>query len=345
MNTLPGRLLSFALVLILGPVAAMASAVLTLNDLRNNPERWPDAVAVAKELRFQGGGNVKQGQVVRLVELRGAEAVLDDGKGLVFGLPATDTDVLVRANAIWEKLTPEQRAINAGTLAKTRELWPLQVRCADEFELNDGTLLKAGGEYELLSVGRDGVQLYSPAHRTTLNARLSATDLIARARDLALLPVEQRPSRIAAALRGTLVDATGKAADPAGLEKTRVFVLYYGASWCGPCRTFSPELVKFAERVGPDNPGLMIVLMSNDKSDAAMYGYMREESMPWTAMPLSQLNRQPSLTGYLKGGIPHLVVVDRQGTVLADSYRGSTYIGPLAAMQQLERILNTGAAK
>jgi len=37
--------------------------------------------------------------------------------------------------------------------------------------------------------------------------------------------------------------------------------------------------------------------------------------------------------------------VDRQGKILADSYRGSSYIGPMPAMQQLEKILGTGAAK
>jgi nucleoredoxin len=345
MKSCPTLLAVLFLALTAFPVMAAPPSTLTLNDLRNSPERWPAEITVPKDLRFQGGRSVKQGQRVRVIELSGTEVVVNDGKGLVFGLPIAETDLLARANEAWAALTPAQREITAVTLMQDRDLWPLRVRSVDEYELNNGTLLKAGSEYELLSVGRNEVQLFSREHRVSLKASLPATDLIARARALALVPAEQRPSRIAAALRGTLVDAAGQPADPAGLEATQVFALYYGASWCGPCRKFSPDLVKFVNRVGPANPRLTVVLMSNDKSDAAMYGYMREEKMPWVAMPLDKVNAQPALTGYVKGGIPHLVVVDRQGKILADSYRGTTYIGPMAAMQQLEQILATGVAK
>jgi len=342
----PLKLLAiFTLGLVFGSVFAAAPATLTLNDLRNNPERWPAAVTVPRDLKFQGGAGVKKGQEVRLVELSGNEVVLDDGKGLVFALPPAETDLLARANEAWAKLSPEQREVTAAVLAKDRDLWPLRVRSTAEFELNNGTVLKAGGEYDLLSVAPGEVQLYSPQHKTTLTAPISSTDVFARARALVPVPAAERPSRIAAALAGTLVGADGRPAEVEGLAGAQVFALYYGASWCAPCRKFSPDLVKFVNRVGPENPRLMVVLMSNDKADAAMYGYMKEEKMPWAAMPLDKLNERPVLTGYVKGSIPHLVVVDRQGKILADSYRGATYIGPQAAMQQLERILATGVAK
>ncbi len=342
----PLKLLAlFSFALVVGPVFGAVPATLTLNDLRNNPERWPAAITVPRDLKFQGGASVKKGQELRLVEISGNEAVLDDGKGLVFGLPLVETDLLARANAAWADLTPAQREVTSATLTSDRDLWPVRVNSTAEFELTDGTVLKAGGEYELLSVGRNEAKLYSAEHRTTLTAPLSSTDIFVRARALVLVPAAERPSRIAAALAGTLVGADGKPAAAESLADTQVFALYYGASWCAPCRKFSPELVKFANRVGPENPRLTIVLMSNDKADADMYGYMREETMPWAAIPLNQLNERPALTGYVRGGIPHLVIVDRQGKILADSYRGSTYIGPLAAMQQLERILAAGLAK
>jgi nucleoredoxin len=327
-----------------GAAFAAAPATLTINDLRNNPERWPESVTVPKDLKFQGGAAVKKGQVVRVMELEGAQVIVDAGKGLVFGLPVAETDFVARANEAWTKLTPEQREVTVATLVKDRNLWPLRVKSFDEFELRGGVVLPAGGEYELLSVTRDEVTLYSPQHNVSLGTRAPRTDLIERARALALIPVEQRPSRIAAALQDKLVDAAGQPATPANLGETQVFALYYGASWCGPCRKFSPDFVKFVNRVGPANPRLTVVLMSNDKSDAEMYGYMNEEKMPWTALPLEKLNKQAALTSYVRGAIPQLVIVDRQGQILADSYRGNTYIGPMAAMQQLEKILATGVA-
>lgn len=328
-----------------GPAFAAAPATLTINDVRNNLERWPAAITVPRDLQFQGGAVVKKGQVVSVVQLEGADVVVNDGAGLVFGLPIGETDFVARANEAWAKLTPEQREITGATLAADRSLWPLRAKCSGEFRFGNGTVLKPGGEYEVQAVKGDTVQLYSAQYNASLNTSLQSTDILAQARQLVLIPAEKRPSRVAAVLAGQLVDATGKPTAPAKLEETQVFALYYGASWCGPCRAFSPDLVKFVNRVAPENPRLTVVMLSNDKSDAALYGYMQEEKMPWPAMTLDRVNKIPLLTGYTKSGIPQLVIVDRQGTILADSYEGTTYLGPRAPMEELEKILATGVAK
>jgi nucleoredoxin len=324
---------------------ASAPATLTLSDLRQSPERWPAAITVPRDLNFQGGASVKKGQMVKVTDLTGNEVVVDSGTGLIFGLPVAETDFIARANEAWTKLTPEQREVTAASLVTDRSLWPVKVRNFAEFRLGNGGVIKSGGEYELIAVERDGLKLLAPEYNTTLRVKPQATDLIERSRALVLLPPAKRPSRIAAVLRGHLVDASGRATDPAGLDETQVFALYYGASWCPPCRAFSPELVKFVHRVGPANPRLTVVLVSSDKTDAAMFGYMKEEQMPWVALPREQLTKSPALVAYTKGGIPQLVIVDRQGTVLADSYRGSSYVGPQVAMAELEKILASGAAK
>ncbi len=341
--------LKFAVLLLAGlsfiRVFAAAPSALTLSDLRQNPERWPATVTVPRDLSFQGGATVKKGQLVKVTNLQGNQVVVDSGTGLVFGLPVAETDFVARANEAWAKLTPEQRDITVASLIADRGLWPVKVRSFAEFRLGNGGVIKSGGEYELIAVARDGVKLLAPEFNTTLRVEPQATDLIERARALVLMPPAKRPSRIAAVLRGNLVDASGRATDPAGLEDTQVFALYFGASWCPPCRAFSPELVKFIDRVGPANPRLTVVLVSSDKTDAAMLGYMKEEKMPWTALSRERLTKSPSLVAYTKGGIPQLVIVDRQGAVLADSYRGSNYVGPQVAMAELEKMLATGMAK
>ena len=345
MKTFLKFLTALMLGLVFSRMFAASPETLTLDDLRNHAERWPAAVTVPGDLNFQSGATVKKGEVVKVADLNGGEVVVDNGRGLVFGLPVAETDFLARANEAWAKLTPAQREISAETLGTDRSLWPVKVKTFAEFRFGNGTVIKPGGEYEVLSVGRDGVTLLAPEYNTTLKTSLQSTDLIERARALVLMPPEKRPSRIAADLRGHLVDASGQPADPAGLEDTQVFALYYGASWCGPCRAFAPDLVKFADKVGPQNPHLTFVLMSNDKTDAAMRGYMKEEQMPWVAMPLDKIVKSPSLVAYTKGGIPQLVIVDRHGNVLADSYQGSNYLGPRVAMEQLDRILGTGVAR
>lgn len=339
----PGLVL--LVVLFNGAAMAAPAASLTLAEVTAHPERWPAEIAVPRDLRFNGGKSVPKGRLVRVVDIEGDAVVVDAGAGLVFTLPLAECDFLARANAAWAQLTPEQRAVTPGRLPQDRDLWPLRVICFSEFTLRDGTTLKGGAEYELVACEAKGVKLYDAAHRTTLSAAYKDTDIVERARALVSVPVAERPSSIAATLRGHLVDAAGQPVDSADLEQTQVFALYFGASWCPPCRAFSPGFVQYIKSVAAANPRLSVVLLSNDKVDAQLFGYMRAENMPWPALPLSRLMLSPRLLAYSKGSIPQLVIVDRQGKILADSYRGNTYVGPQAAQRELDRILQSGAAR
>ena len=137
---------------------------------------------------------------------------------------------------------------------------------------------------------------------------------------------------------GALVGPDGKATAPANLESAEYYVLYFGASWCGPCRKFSPRLVEFM-KANAQNPKVFAVLMSNDEDDADMLAYMKEEKMPWPALPLAKLQTTPTLLGYTIGSIPNLVVVDRHGLVLASSVRSGSYVGPDSALEDLKKAL------
>lgn len=332
-----------ALVAVAGHAAA--PAVLTLADLPNHPDRWPARVAVQRDFKFSGGASVRKGQSVQVLDVRGATVAVDAGHDLTFEVPAGETDLVQAANQAWSKLTPAQREVDAAALLKDASLWPLTARATAGFTLANGTDLPPGGEYEFVSCTPEGVTLYSRAHRSMLQADLAATDTIARARELAALPREKRPARIPLALKGRLVDASGQPVTLDHLEDGQVFALYYGASWCGPCRAFSPTFVKFIRDAAPRNPRLVVVLLSNDKKDSDLYGYMKEEHMPWPAVPLATLETVPALMAYARGGIPQLAIVDPYGKLLAEAYRGTTYVGPRVPLQALGKILDSGAAK
>lgn len=120
------------------------------------------------------------------------------------------------------------------------------------------------------------------------------------------------------------------------LAGIKVFAFYYSAHWCGPCRAFTPELVKFYNREKKDHPEFEIVFLSHDRSRDAMIEYMRELKMPW---PATEFGKGAAIRKYSSRGIPCLVVVDENGTVLADSFDGEKYLGAKKAMDDLGKIL------
>ena len=70
-----------------------------------------------------------------------------------------------------------------------------------------------------------------------------------------------------------LTDAKGKRVKSESLAKTKYVAVYFSAHWCGPCRQFTPELVKFTKENRKDG-NFEVVFISLDTSDKAMLEYM-----------------------------------------------------------------------
>lgn len=154
-------------------------------------------------------------------------------------------------------------------------------------------------------------------------------------------------SGIAALVKGNLVtsqDGTLRPYLDAEFEKKKLIGLYFSAHWCGPCRQFTPSLVGYYNKNAPAHPEFEILFVSNDKTAAAMEGYMREVKMPWPALSFDKVAGSAALTKYAGSGIPCLVVVDETGKVVFDSYAGKEYRGPEAVLADLDRLFATKSA-
>lgn len=121
----------------------------------------------------------------------------------------------------------------------------------------------------------------------------------------------------------------------------KYFAFYRSASWCPPCRKFTPKLVQFYKKQKRSGAAFELVFISSDKSEEAMADYMKDYSMDWPAFEFGKNKNIVSSSG---GGIPNLIVTDANGKKLLDSYDASgNYIGPYKVMAELEKLLGDDA--
>jgi nucleoredoxin len=155
-------------------------------------------------------------------------------------------------------------------------------------------------------------------------------------------PAAAPTGAIARALAGKLVTLQAGAlrpAAPARLAGARFYGVYFSASWCGPCKAFTPELADAYGKIRALYPEFEIVLVSGDRSAADMAAYMRDDKMPWPALAWDAKQSTREITRYAGRGIPCLVLVDENGKVLADSYRWGRYVGPHSVLDETWTIL------
>ena len=136
--------------------------------------------------------------------------------------------------------------------------------------------------------------------------------------------------------------------DDAALKDVKYYAVYYSASWCGPCRAFTPDLVTWYKRNKKKNPHFELIFVSSDRSAADMAAYMKDDNMEWPALAFDKKSSVSALTKYSGRGIPCLVLIDNAGTVISHSYEGETYVGPRKVLEDIEKTLKkdpaTGAA-
>ncbi|VGO15141.1 Sporulation thiol-disulfide oxidoreductase A [Pontiella desulfatans] len=140
-------------------------------------------------------------------------------------------------------------------------------------------------------------------------------------------------------LEGAVIDHNGNAVNASYALNTNHLLLYFSAHWCPPCRAFTPELVKFYNQ---NNGGQLfqVLLISNDHTDQEMQAYVRGAKMPWPAVVYHSEARKILNNHYSGQGIPRLVLLDSAGEIVADSFKGKTYLGPNHVLEELAKLLD-----
>lgn len=114
------------------------------------------------------------------------------------------------------------------------------------------------------------------------------------------------------------------------LKGKKYVALYFSASWCPPCRQFTPTLVKFYAAAQKAKKNLEIIWVSGDRSQDEFVSYYKK--MPWLAVPMDKVGAYMQSLGakYQLKGIPHLVLLDMDGNVLSLGMRTQVLKDPHA---------------
>jgi nucleoredoxin len=266
-----------------------------------------------------------------------------------------------------------QVSLTIESVAADRSLWPreVSVNVAHQVPLlvngkvSGSMQVSPGRVYPIVSIQPSGVvvdamgsSLTFPPADTDILRRAEAVgarrEALAAARAAATPqairsppPTASRPTPAASTnqiidrLNGKLVIYNGSSLErleASALKGKKYLAVYFSASWCGPCRKFTPQLVDWYHGRKAQLDQFDVIFVSQDKSKEEMLEYMKQDKMPWPALKFANASSSP-LEKYSGRGIPCLVVIDQQGKVLSHSYKGDDYLGPAKVIKDLEGLL------
>ena len=132
---------------------------------------------------------------------------------------------------------------------------------------------------------------------------------------------------------GPILDANGKEVSKDVLSGKTVGI-YFSAHWCPPCRSFTPNLVKFRDK---NKKNFEVVFVSSDRSPDAQMDYMKEADMKWYTLPHRSAEANALSKKFQVRGIPSLVIVSEEGKTITKNGRGDVSSNPKGALKSWQK--------
>lgn len=100
----------------------------------------------------------------------------------------------------------------------------------------------------------------------------------------------------------------------------KVVLIDFWASWCSPCRRENPEVVRIYNRFR-DN-GFEVFGVSLDRDRDAWLNAIEKDGLVWTQVSDLKYWQSQAAQAYGVKSIPHTVLIDREGKIIARRLRG-----------------------